>query len=154
MKRVRWLDLIFVLIAFVFYFRAPFDPDLGWELRCGQMWWQGMGFCAVNQFTALLSHFKWVNHAWLYQVFLELIYSHAGVLGLSILGGVVAGLTVSLIYFSMNTPRWWRLVWVVLFVFVTRGVFSLGIRSQLLGLFIFGVQLLAWRRIKRPPLPP
>ena len=152
MKRVRWLDLIFVLIAFVFYFRAPFDPDLGWELRCGQMWWQGMGFCAVNQFTALLSHFKWVNHAWLYQVFLELIYSHAGVLGLSILGGVVAGLTVSLIYFSMNTPRWWRLIWIALFVWVTRGVFSLGIRSQLFGLLIFSGQLLAWRRIKRRPL--
>lgn len=152
MKSVRWLDLIFVLTAFTFFFHAPFDPDLGWELRCGQMWWQGLGFCAVNQFTTLMSHFKWVNHAWLYQVLLDLIYSRAGVVGLSIFGGIVAGLTVSLIYFSMNTPRWWRLIWMALFVWVTRGVFSLGIRSQLLGLLIFGGQLLMWRRIKSRPV--
>jgi len=70
-------DWIFFLGLFFVLLLPPLDPDLGWQLRCGQLILNHQGFCSQNQFSSLLAGYQWTNHHWLYQVIVFLIFKNS-----------------------------------------------------------------------------
>lgn len=134
------LGLLFVSL-FLLFFLPPLDPDLGWHLRCGEDLWQGKSFCRQNDFSLLLSGHRWPNHFWLYQALLYPVYRLGGIWGLSFFGALLLSGTFFLLFLNLKRFRWESLWGLPLIIFFSRGVLSLGVRSQLAGLFFFNLLL-------------
>ncbi|MDP2860372.1 MAG: hypothetical protein Q8N98_01500 [bacterium] len=149
MRKNRIIDIIFFLGLFCFFLIPAVDPDLGWQLRCGQEMLSDVhrtNFCSVNNFSVLLPGYSWPNLYWLYQVILWLIYQAAGLWGLTILNGLVMGSCFWIFYRGLSGERWLRMVLTGIIIFFSWHVLSLGIRSQEMGLLFF-VLLLRWPKM-------
>ena len=148
MKRIGLV--IFWVWVFILFLLPAKDPDLGWQLRCGQLIWQGRGFCSENQFSVLMAGYKWVNHAWGYQALLYPIYK---VGGLQIVNSLL--MTGAFILFYLALDKWktmYKLLAIATVIFLGWGVFNLGIRSQELGFFFLCLVMFLVR--KKPILLP
>ncbi len=147
------MEIFFFLGLFFLSFLPALDPDLGWQLRCGQLILQGQGFCGQNQFSALMSGYQWVNHYWLYQTMLFFIWEHFGFLGLSIFNALI----VTLIFFvfdrTIKNYLWEKKIAILLLFYFSWGVFSLGIRGQLLGILYFTLVFFCLTKKKEIYLP-
>ncbi|MFZ5365798.1 MAG: hypothetical protein ACOZBZ_00715 [Patescibacteria group bacterium] len=148
------INSFFFLALFLAFLLPPTDPDLGWHLRCGQEFWQNHTFCSQNQFTVLLENYYWPNHHWLYQVILFPIYNFLGLWGLTILNSLF--LASAFFLFFKSLPKDLReektflpILAIGLTIFLAWGVFSFGIRSQLLGFFFFNLILFLWSKSRQ-----
>ncbi len=147
MKKILWL--IFWVSIFLLFLLPANDPDLGWQLRCGKMFWEGGGICKTNTFTVLMEGYSWVNHAWLYQVLIYPVFRIFGVAGLVVMNALIMTGTCGLFFLYLRKfGSLARLMGVLVFVFMGWGIFSLGIRSQILALFILSVDLYLLTRKK------
>lgn len=75
---------IFWMVA---WYKA-FDPDFGWHLQAGNTIRES-GIPATDIFTYTASNFRWVNHEWLSDVFLSLVYGWAGYNALAVMYGAM-----------------------------------------------------------------
>lgn len=91
-------EVLFFLGLFFSFLLSPMDPDLGWQLRCGELTLKGQGLCSQNQFSSLLAGYRWTNHHRLYQILLFVVWKTWGFWGLSLLGGIL----VTLIFIIFN----------------------------------------------------
>ena len=139
-------NLIFFLGIFLISLLPPMDPDLGWQLKCGEIILKGQGLCSLNQFSSLLTNYQWTNHYWLYQTILFFVWKNFGLWGLSVFGAII----VTLIFSAFNLiVKNWQLekkLAVVLILYLGWGVFLFGIRSQVLGILYFTLVLLSLLR--------
>lgn len=130
-----------VLLVFSIFLQPAFDPDLGWQLRCGEEILEGKGFCTSNTFSAVSTDYKWVNHHWLYQALLYITYTLFGLYGTFILQAVVLSLTFTFFYLAFKSLGAFRTPIFLIFCFLCSNIFSLGIRSQELGVLFFCILL-------------
>lgn len=145
--------LLFFLAVFLIFLLPPTDPDLGWQLRCGQLIWQHQGFCSQNQFSVLLGGYHWANHHWLYQAMIWGIWGRWGLWGLTIFNALLVAGAFFFFYLAIENWVLEKILAVVLTIIFGWGVFALGLRSQLLGIFYFNFLLwLASHFKKRPRL--
>lgn len=130
-------EIIFFLGLFLVLLLPPFDPDLGWHLRCGELMIKEGGFCRENHFSTLLNGYQWTNHHWLYQILLFLIWKKFDLWGLTIFNALIVTLALSL--FNLTIKNWkLEKKWAILLALVfSWNVFNLGIRSQILGILYF-----------------
>ena len=131
----KLVGLSFWLSLAAFFSLPPIDPDLGWQLRCGQIIKAGQGFCQTNQFSVLLPNYHWPNHYSLYQLTIAAIFDHFGLWGLTIANSLIVSLTFWFFSKSIRNYSTEKILIIVLTIGLGWGVFSLGLRGQLLGLF-------------------
>ncbi len=143
MIRLTILDKLFLFSLFLLFAIAPTDPDLGWHLRCGQQIWQNHSLCRQNQFSVLLANYSWVNHYWLYQAVAFPLFKYLHVWSLTLLNSLVMGIAFSVLYLAIPGRRLEKMIAIILIILLGWGVFSFGIRSQLLGFLFFNLALLA-----------
>ena len=134
---------------FLLFFFPPLDPDLGWQLRCGQEIWNQHTFCSQNTFTVLLSGYNWPNHYWLYQTILWPFYQLTGLTGLTLFNAFL--MTASFIFFykAIKTEPIYKFAAIILIIFLSWGIFGLGIRSQLFSFFWFNLLLFIFNKGRR-----
>jgi len=70
-----------LIIIFLFAFKAPSDPDLGWHLKTGELIWQTKSIPHIDPYSYTMSDFPWIDHDWLSEVFIYGIYKNFGILG-------------------------------------------------------------------------
>lgn len=150
-KNIKISSLLFFSALFLFFLLPPTDPDLGWQLKCGQFIWQGKGFCSQNQFTVLLESYQWANHHWGYQAILYPIYQNFGFWGLSFFNAGVVGLAFLFFYLSIKNFKLEKIAAILVITFLGWGVFSFGARSQLMGFLFFDLMLWLFSKIKENP---
>src|SRR3990170_8609228 len=73
------LFLVFVLKGYVFL-----DPDFGWRIRAGEMYFS-QGIPQKDPFSYTMPSFPWVDHAFSQSAFYYLVFSNIGYLGLSVI---------------------------------------------------------------------
>ncbi|MBN1316176.1 MAG: hypothetical protein JXA42_11925, partial [Anaerolineales bacterium] len=99
---LRWLTLnrLLVLIVFIAIFtmavRAPADSDTWWHLRSGQWIVENRAIPRVDPFSHTRLGQPWVDHSWLAQIVLYLLFNSFGYAGLGLL---VAALATTAFYF-------------------------------------------------------
>lgn len=142
---------VFFLALFTVFLLPPTDPDLGWHLRCGQEIWQGQGFCEQNQFSVLLENYSWPNHAWGYQALIQPIWSAFGGWGLTVFNTLLMAAAFGFLYLAIKNFRLEKMLLILLTIYLGWGVFSFGIRSQLLGFFFFNLVLYLLTKVERNP---
>lgn len=151
MKKTKPIDWVFLGALFLIFLLPPTDPDLGWQLRCGEIIWQRQGFCSLNQFSVLLKNYAWPNYYWFYQVVIFPLFRLTGLWGLTLFNALLMSLAFFLFYRAIKNYNWEKMVAVGLITFLGWGVFSFGLRSQLLGFFFFSFLLWLLPKIKKKP---
>lgn len=82
--------IFIVLIYLVFFSRflknsfSYLDTDLGWHLRVGQDIWLKKEIPSLNTYNFDFLNVTWVDHEWLFNLIIYLIYNYAGYVTLTI----------------------------------------------------------------------
>ncbi len=135
------LHLTFLTSLFLIFLLPPTDPDLGWHLRCGQELWQGQGFCSQNHFTVLLENYSWPNHAWGYQAVIYPIFKFFGLYGLTVFNALLMTAAFWFLFAAIKNYTLEKMLGILATIYFGWGVFSFGLRSQLVGFFFFNLTL-------------
>ncbi len=152
----KLIHLTFLISLFLIFLLPPTDPDLGWQLRCGERFWTEHSFCEDNQFTVLLPNHSWTNHAWGYQAVIYPIYQTFGGWGLTILNALLMTAAFGLLFAAIHPSKPWRsgvekMLAILATIYFGWGVFSFGLRSQLVGFFFFTFTLYLLTKMKERP---
>jgi len=132
------LTLILLFIGiFCLFFLTPSDPDLGWQLRCGQQIWQQKEICHYNQFSILLENYYWPDARHLYQFFIFPFYQIFGLFGLSLVNSLLM-LASFVLFLFLSGQKEIKIVSLPFLIFFSWLVLNFGIRNQLVSLlFLF-----------------
>jgi len=89
MKKINFIIIIWVLFyAFVFCFLLSnsygyLDPDLGWHLKVGEQIINEKAVPSYEYYNWTLEGKKWVDHEWLINIIIYLIYNNFGYLAVN-----------------------------------------------------------------------
>jgi len=137
-ERLIWIILL--LLIFLMAARTPLDSDLWWHLRSGQETWNSGQPLISDPFSYTRFGQSWINHSWLAQVCLYLIFQAGSYPALSALVALLAVLQIELVYRQMEGPAGLRAFLLVLATPVIAVVWSP--RPQLASLTLLAV--LGW----------
>jgi hypothetical protein len=134
-KSINRLILGLLLVGLFFlFFLPPTDPDLGWQLRCGQQLWEQGKLCAQNTFSVLMANYYWPDARGLYQALIFPFYHFLGLFGLSLLNGSLM-LAIAFFFLSLKGKRELKIILLPFVLFFSWSVLSFGLRNQLVSLF-------------------
>jgi hypothetical protein len=88
LKSSKWLVFALIFVMFTLVAWKNLDPDFGWHLASGQ-YFIAHGVPTHDVFTYTATSFPWVDHEWLSDIFLSLVY---GLGGYNLLAVVYGGL--------------------------------------------------------------
>lgn len=137
------LDLLLLLFSLSLVLQPLVEPDFGWHLRTGlDLLTQGLRVPATDPYSHTLPEWPWVEHAWLTDVVIALVYrggGAAGALGVILLFAAVTGAAFAVAAASARAGRTCRLAALALALW-TAWPF-LGARTQMITLLGVAVVL-------------
>lgn len=142
---------IFLLMFLFFWIRGAIflDPDFGWHLKSGELMLKE-GIPAADPFSYTMPSFPFINHEWLTDIGIALLYPRIGMVGLALLASL--GIVGTLYILIRNELRPWTFI--PLLLTSSSLIMLSGVRPQiiswvfisLLALIIFDKNRLAkWR---------
>jgi len=151
-----WLNILlaaFYFLVFATLLHNSFsylDPDFGWHMKTGELIWQTRAVPDLNLNDYTLAGTHWVDHEWLANIFIYLIYHNFGYIALSVFFAliVLAALIIQLQFtrkYFLPNDRGLILVLALQLAGLYASLPHLGIRIQeitvlfllLLGIIIF-----------------
>jgi hypothetical protein len=160
-----WLNTrrLAVLILFIAVFamaaRAPADSDTWWHLQAGRVTLESGRILQTDVFSHTRQGQPWVNHSWLSQVILYLLFHCFRYFGLGLFQALVVTLAFACVYAQMEGDGFTRAFIVILAAAASAVVWIA--RPQLLSFLLTAVlcyllYLYKWRGVNRlwlvPPL--
>jgi hypothetical protein len=147
-----FLPLVLFILVFAMAARTPLDSDMWWHLRAGGQTWQTGRPMLVDTFSYTRYGETWINHSWLSQVGMYLVFRAWGYLGLGLLVAILAAAGMGLVYAQMEESPLLRAFIIILATAVAAVVWSP--RPQMVSLVLFGVvgyllYLYKWRAVGR-----
>lgn len=136
-SKQRLVAVMVMLLVFLMAARNPFDTDLWWHLRAGEEMLRSGRPLLVDTFSYTRAFVPWINHSWLSEVGMALLYRLGGFTALSVAVALLAALTMGLVYLQMRGPALWRAFLVVLAAVVIAPAWS--VRPQILSLLLLAV---------------
>ncbi len=145
------LDLLLGAFVMNLVLQPLVEPDLGWHLRAGlDLIAQGWRLPETDPYSHTMPDWHWVEHAWLSDGVLALIYQAlepSGGLGLIAFFGGVTALAWWTAARVASVHRTYRLAALVASLWVALPF--LGARTQLISLLGVAVVLTIWNRMQR-----
>jgi len=160
-----WLNTrrLVTAVAFIALFamavRAPADTDTWWHLQAGKVTVESGHILESDLFSHTRYGSPWVNHSWLSQVLLYLLFARFSYVGLGLFIGVVVTVSFVFVYRQMEGDPFIR-AFIIVLAAATSGVIWVA-RPQLLSFLLTSVvcyllYLFKWRRVNRlwllPPI--
>ena len=136
-KEEKLYPIIVLLLILIMAVRTPLDTDMWWHLRAGEETWQNQEVYSVDTFSYTREGSDWINHSWLSQVLMYLIFSTSSYHGLSIWVGVCAVFSMFFIYLQMKGHPLLRSVVLIFAAVVSSVVWSP--RPQIHSLLLFSL---------------
>ncbi len=155
----RLVEVILFVAIFAMAARAPADTDTWWHLQAGHVTVTGGHILQTDVFSHTRQGQPWVNHSWLSQVILYLLFRSAGYAGLGVFQAVVVTATFAFVYAQMEGDVFSRAFILVLAAAASSVIWIA--RPQLLSFLLTAVlcyllYLYKWRGLNRlwllPPL--
>jgi hypothetical protein len=108
--------ILVILIALIFIIaaRTPLDSDLYWHLSAGRWMAENNKPLLMDPFSYTRVNQEWINHSWLSEVILFQLYRFGGWMALSIFVGIIAVVSMGLLYTQMKGPAIFRAFIIVL----------------------------------------
>lgn len=101
-KEERLYLIIALLLILIMAVRTPLDTDMWWHLRAGEETLLSMEVYSVDTFSFTREGSDWINHSWLSQVLMFLVFRAGSYYGLSVWVGACAVLSMLFIYLQMK----------------------------------------------------
>lgn len=127
--------LVVAIFALFWSFRA-LDPDFGWHLQTGRLIWQNKTIPHIDWYSFSMPDFPWVNHEWMSDVLVFLVYDKLGgypVLTLLFFFAILASFFITLGKYQLK----------YYFIPAFLGMFSLlpyaGVRMQIISWFLIAL---------------
>lgn len=127
-----FIGMVCGLLVFLMAARTPLDSDLWWHLRAGEETLRLGQPLLSDTLSYTRAGVDWVNHSWLAQVGMALLFRWAGFLGLGLAVAGLAAFSLGWVYRQMSGPPLWRAFLVILAALVVAPVWSA--RPQILSL--------------------
>jgi hypothetical protein len=156
LSRKKQFDLfvlvLVLLLIFILAARTPLDSDMWWHLRAGQETWQSGRPMLVDNLSTTRFGAHWINHSWLSEVGMYLLYMWGGSLAISGMTALLAVLSMTLVYFTLEGPALLRAFLLILGSAVAAVVWSP--RPQLVSLVLMALvgyllYLYKWKGVDR-----
>lgn len=143
------VPLIVVSLVLVMASRVPLDSDMWWHLRAGEATWLNKFPLITDQFTFILQGERWINHSWLSQVILYLVYKSGGYPAIALFVALLAAASMGFVYLQMDGSPLTRAFIIVIGVPVAATVWAP--RPQTVSLVLFSalsylLYLYKWRK--------
>jgi len=93
---LTWHPIITFSVVFIIFFIVSslrLDPDFGWHLKAGE-YFLAHSIPATDIFTYTATNFPWVDHEWLSDTLMSIIYSGGGYLALCAVYSAIWAFTV------------------------------------------------------------
>ena len=101
-KEEKLYPIIVLLLILIMAIRTPLETDMWWHLRAGEETLLSKEVYSVDTFSFTREGADWINHSWLSQVLMLLIFRVGSYYGLSIWVGVCAVLSMLFVYLQMK----------------------------------------------------
>ena len=102
-------SLLLIVVTFILLFgmaaRTPFDSDLFWHLRAGEATLESGRPLLVDTFSFTRAGQAWINHSWLSQLGIALLFRAGGYLALGTAMALLASLSMVLVYAQCDGPE-------------------------------------------------
>ncbi|MCL5439099.1 MAG: hypothetical protein M1268_03875 [Patescibacteria group bacterium] len=151
-RKDLFLSLLIYLTVFFILLNPYADADWGWHYRYGEYLIKNHQILRNDIFSWTMNGYEWVNHSWLYDPILYLLYTYLGFPGLSIVNALIGVLIFYLCTKSFKLVFWQKGILALGFIGLSN-IFSQGLRSQILGLLLFSVLIsilfskISWKKI-------
>ncbi len=83
-KEKRFYFYVIILLLLIMALRTPLDTDMWWHLRAGEETLSNRQVYSVDTFSFTRQGQDWLNHSWLSQVLMFLLFQTGGYLALSL----------------------------------------------------------------------
>jgi hypothetical protein len=97
-RRLLVAVLFVAIFAMVASRSQPADTDTWWHLKSGQLMWDTGQILRTDPFSHTVAGQSWIDHGWLVQVMLWLIYQAGGLAGLALLLAAIVTAAFALVY--------------------------------------------------------
>jgi hypothetical protein len=115
------------------------DYDWGWHYRYGEYLLTHGRILRHDIYSWTMPDYAWVNHSWLYDPLLYLLYSRVSFFGLSLVGGLAGLLIFHLCIRRAGLLFWQKAILAVFFAALSREALFQGLRTQVVGLLLFAI---------------
>ena len=152
-SRMRWLFFwIAILSVVLMAARVPLDTDMWWHIKAGEISLANHQPLMTDVFSYTRSGISWINHSWLAEIILALLYNGLGYYGLTLFVVVLAVIPFILLYFMMEGHPFLKAIFVIIGAALVSPVWSP--RPQLftlvgLAILVFMIDRYRKGRIKR-----
>ncbi|MCL5996674.1 MAG: hypothetical protein M1546_11560 [Chloroflexi bacterium] len=157
-QKLSSLDILFILFSVAVVLQPPADPDLWWHLKVGQDLLAGI-FPFHDIYSWSMPGYAWIDHEWLTDLIMFLVYRATGLIGLGVIFVVVtcgayavAVRTGAMILrhsapeAAFSTRAGWRLGAALMILALLVNSAALGVRAQMITLVGFAlVNAFIWR---------
>jgi len=102
-KKENLYIYIALLLILIMAIRTPLDSDMWWHLKAGEESWINKEVYSIDTFSHTRSGSEWINHSWLSQVAMYLLFNSGGFYALSIWVGLCAVSSMAFVYLQMRS---------------------------------------------------
>jgi len=144
--RIVILVLLF-LYLFTLVHRGIFDLDIWLHLKAGEWILQNQAIPQNDIFSFTIQGKPWIDHSWLFQIFVYLIYNSWGDGGLILFETIIVYLAFLFLFFSFyRKPKDYYIVAITVFFTMSACLVRFNIRPDILSLLFFSIYLFVLRR--------
>jgi hypothetical protein len=145
----RLVLVVVLVLIFLAAARTPVDTDMWWHLRSGETTWTEGSPLLRDTYSFTRLGQPWVNHSWMAQIVLYLLFEWGGYLALGAGVALLATGLMVLVFLQQDGPALLRAFLLVLAMTVTSTVLSP--RPQVFSLLLFALTgyllyMYKWRR--------
>jgi hypothetical protein len=149
-KRDWFIPALSLILVFILAARTPVDSDMWWHLKAGEQTWLAAHPMLVDSFSFTRNGVQWINHSWLSQVGMYLLFQNGGFLALGGAMALLATISMGFVFFQMSGPAILKAFLLILGSAVTAVVWSP--RPQLVSLVLLAIvstviYLYKWKRV-------
>lgn len=138
----KLLNLFLYLAVFLFSIYPYSDYDWGWHYRYGEHLLKTGSMLREDIYSWTLPGYQWINHSWLFDPLLYLIFQFGGFTGVMLIGALVGFLTyyISIRFFKL--AFWHKIILALFYLELAWIVMSQSLRSQVLIMIFYPLLIL------------
>jgi len=151
-KEENFYLTVLLLLILIMAVRTPLDTDMWWHLKAGEETWRNGEVYSVDTFSFTREGESWLNHSWLYQVLMFLVFRAGGYWALSVWVGLCAVISIAFVYQQMESNSMIKVIVGILAGIVSSVVWAP--RPQIMSLVLFSAvgylfYLYKWKKVNR-----
>lgn len=160
----KYKDKIILISVYVVTFLSliyPYsDKDWGWHYKYGEYLFTHGHLLLKDIYTWTMNGYLWVNHEWLFDPVIYLVFKYTGYFGAALAGTVVMFFCFYLLTKDHKLSYWKLAILAIFFINITESQANEGFRAQVLALIpltlLIYLLVKAWQNVKHiyfiPPL--